>query len=116
MPVSTNEQESLETPAWRRLVSETEQDAMVGRLMRQKKDAEVAYATIDRKIKDIGERLENLGGKLKRTDSGGDYRDLVGFLGKVGVDASGIDDLLKERNRLASEIQEHKTEIAKLGG
>ncbi len=100
---------------WRYLVSEAEQNEIIGRLLKQKQEAEVAYSMIDRTIKDIGDRLEMLGAKLKGTGAGGDYRDLLGFLEKTGVGVSRIGELLNERNRLATAVHEHKSELAKLG-
>ena len=96
-------------------MSEPEIDQMIGRLVRQKHNAEVGYATLDAKIKDLGSRLENLGTKLRSVSTGGDYRDLLGFLEGAGIGTAGIADLLNERNRLWNEIAECKSRLGSLG-
>ena len=100
---------------WRKLVPESEQEQMIGHLMKQKHEAQVGRDTLDAKLKTIGRELETLGSVLKNTVAGGDYRDLLGPLERLGVDAPKIDTLLKERSRLSQAIQQCKDELAKLG-
>jgi hypothetical protein len=109
------ETDAVYTPTWRSLVTEDERDKMVGKLVRQHRDAEIGYATIDRKIKEIGKKLENLGDRLSSSVTGGDYRDLLGFLEQTGVGVSSIKQLLDERNGLASAIHQYKQELGALG-
>jgi len=113
--VMQTDSEPIAVPKWRLLVNEAEENEMVVRLLRKKQESEIAYAKLDTKIKDIGERLEMLGSKLRSVPTGGDYRDLLGFLEKAGVGISQIDELLKERNRLWDTIYECKAELGKLG-
>jgi hypothetical protein len=96
-------------------VSEEEEHAMIGKLAKQKQEATVQFNKIDSKLKDIGTRIEKLGGILKNTVAGGDYRDLLNFLESAGVTVPEISSLLTKRNDLAKEIQECTSGLEKLG-
>ncbi len=97
-------------------MSEKEQNERIGQLVRNKREAEIGLANVDASIKDIGRRLEKLGGILKNTVVGGEYHDLLNPLGQSGIDVSKIKSLLEERNNLARLVGECKDEIARLGG
>jgi len=105
---------NLETLNWRNLVSEEDQDQLIGQLVRKQSEAEKGFATVDAQIKQIGDRLEGLGSALRSTVAGGDYRDLLNPLKNIGVGVSAIDVLLTKRNSLASEIADCKSRLAQL--
>lgn len=96
-------------------MSEEQQNAMIGKLVRQKRESEIAHATLDRKIKEIGEKLELLGSKLKTIHQAGDPKDLLSFLKGAEVGVDRIEQMLSERARLAAEIHKHTVELGKLG-
>ncbi len=107
---------SVEVSTWRRLVSQEEQDAMIGKLTRQKREAEIGYNNLDATIKETGRRLATVGTVLKDTVPGGDPKDLLSELERAGIGISKIKEMLEERTKLASLIAHCKEEIVKLGG
>jgi hypothetical protein len=60
------------------------------------------YSALCKEIVDAGVALGGpVGAKLSNCLPGGDYRDLLKFIGKAGGDVPHIKGLLEERGRLA---------------
>lgn len=97
-------------------MSESEQEQKMGSLFIKQKKAKTAYANVDAKIKEAGERLEILGTTLRTSAVGVDYRDMLVLLEKAGIGASELAGMLNERNELWDEIQRYESDIAGLAG
>lgn len=92
-----------------------QRNSKIGELIRKRQESEANLATLDSQIKYYGDQLLLLGGKLKNAQIGGDYRDLLSFLDKAGVDTPRIAESLQHRNELSAEVAQCTMELAALG-
>jgi len=96
-------------------MSENESNEIIVAALNRRRDVERDFHLADTAIKDIGDKLDALGSKLRNLQIAGDPRDLLDYLGKAGVGTERIDALVKDRYRLFHELQEAKAHLAKLG-
>jgi hypothetical protein len=96
-------------------VSDNESNEIIVGALKRKRDVEREFNLTDIAIKDIGDKLDALGSKLRNLQIAGDPRDLLDYLGKAGVGTERIDSLVKDRYRLFHELEDAKAHLAKLG-
>jgi hypothetical protein len=96
-------------------MSEDESNEIIVGALKRKRDVGRDFHLADSAIKDIGDKLDALGSKLRSLRSASDPRDLLDYLRKAAVGTERIETLVKDRYRFFNELQEAKAHLARLG-
>lgn len=91
-------------------MSTEEQDAAIGRLVRERAEANRQRALLEQEIKKYPDKLNELAGHLNRTDASDRVEKALGVI--VGLTSAGGLDRL---NTLVAEYQSHTRRVEEIG-